>query len=81
MVQRIDVPALTQQTVFNVQWTDCPVDVYEEVARKLWPNMEFGNDYYYYKWSGDEYEAEEYPLIASYLRDNNVDNCLIHWWW
>jgi hypothetical protein len=59
-------PAITQMTVFNAQWTDCPVEVEEEV-KKLWQNHEFGNDHCYFVWdrNGDsciclDEDAEEW---------------------
>lgn len=81
MVQRLGTPAIQQQTVLEVQWSDCPDDVYEEISRKLWRDMEFGNDHYYYNWSGDEDLSDLYPVTAAYLAANNVEKCLIHFWW
>jgi hypothetical protein len=45
--------AISQVTVFNAQWTDCPVEVEAEI-RKLWRNFELGNDHYYFNWCREE---------------------------
>lgn len=80
---------IQQQTIFDVQWSNCPVEVEEEVKR-LWLDMELHNNVCYYSWSGwiknDEYDgpsedAEAYPIIAEYLKTRGVTECLIHWWW
>ena len=63
--------------VFEVQWSNCPVEVEDEV-RKLWKDMEFGNDDYYFKWEEDD---ATYPVITAYLKSQGIDKCLIHWWW
>ncbi len=70
---------IKQVTVFEVQWTNCPVEVKEEVKR-LWKNCEFGNDYFYYNWEAIE-DSDSYPLIHEYLSSRGVTECLIHWWW
>ena len=89
-----DVPsAISQMTVFNAQWTDCPVEVEDEV-KKLWQDMELDNNVCYYAWDRDsEYYVEEsdageepkfadvYPLIDEYLMSKGITQCLIHWWW
>lgn len=79
--------AIRQETVFEVQWSDCPVEVENEV-RELWIEQELGNDFFYYPWdSKDESDdgngtlAEQYPIIAEYLKSKGVTECLIHWWW
>jgi hypothetical protein len=83
-------PALQTELVFQVQWTDCPVEVEEEVKR-LWENEELGNDRFYFQWSreseavnedGDEKPLHEvYPIIDEFLVSKGVTTCLIHWWW
>lgn len=45
--------AIQQKTVFEVQWTDCPVEVEAEV-RHLWRWMELGNDNFYFSWDREE---------------------------
>jgi hypothetical protein len=69
-----------QKIVFEVQWSKCPIEVKEEVKR-LWSDNYLGNDYYYYNWNGGKEEANEYPIIAKYLEENNIQKCLIRWWW
>lgn len=67
-------------TLFDVQWSNCPIEVETEV-RKLWNNWELGNDYYYAEWNHEEMK-DDYPLIAEYLSLRGVSGkCLIHWWW
>lgn len=83
--------AITLERVFNCQWTDCPVEVEAEVKR-LWREIGFGNDHFYYPWESDNdyYNREtkkdtklgkEFPLINEYLRERGIIKCLIHWWW
>lgn len=71
--------AISQVVVFEAQWSTCPAEVETEV-RRLWQDQEYGNDHYYFRWN-DEDNAEDYPVIAEYLRSRNVTDCLIHWWW
>lgn len=71
--------ALNSQIVFEVQWSDCPIEVADEVKR-LWKDITLGNDYFYFSWISSEY-GEDYPIINEYLLSNNVEECLIHWWW
>lgn len=70
---------IQEVTLFDVQWSNCPVEVLEEV-QKLWCNMGFGNDFYYFSWDSEEC-SEDYPIIHEYLQSRNVTKCLIHWWW
>lgn len=76
-----------QQWVLDVQWSDAPAEVIEEV-RKLWRERELGNDSYIYKfgeeaWSWDSRWSDfqegtdnevptRYPAIQQWLLDNNV---------
>lgn len=80
---------IQQVTVFNVQWSNCPVEVETEV-RQLWRDNELGNDRYFYPWNdseeernenGESQDSEEYPIIAEYLRSRGVTKCWIQWWW
>ena len=89
-------PAISQMTVFNAQWTDCPIEVENEVKR-MWGDHELGNDSHYDKWDrdADHYTltpdgeisdvdstfALVYPLIDEYLMSHGISKCLIHWWW
>jgi hypothetical protein len=45
-------PAIRQIYLFEVQWSDCPVEVETEV-KKLWRWQELGNDFYYFSWDRD----------------------------
>lgn len=73
---------IQEKTVFEVQWSNCPVEVEKEV-RRLWRENEYGNDVHYYSWNDedDDSDAEGYPIIAEYLRSRGINRCLIHWWW
>ena len=72
-------PSIRNQIIFEVQWSDCPVEIAKEV-HKLWVDAGYGNDHYYYSWEMVENE-ETYPVIAEYLKSKNITDCLIHWWW
>lgn len=70
--------------VLDVQWSNCPVEIENEV-RKMWQEYELGNNNCYVRWAFDDME-EVYPLIAAFLRskglsENNDERILIHWWW
>lgn len=65
--------------VLDVQWSNCPVEV-EEQVREIWADMGLGNDDYIFKWS-PEHHAEDYPVVASYLKFRGVEDCWIHLWW
>lgn len=74
--------ALTIRRVIECTMSDFPEELMDEV-RQMWVDMEFGNDHYYYEWDCDE-DEEQYPKIASYLKeldDVAYRTCLIHWWW
>lgn len=73
-------PAISLVTVLEATWTDCPLEVQNEI-RVLWRDNEFGNDNNYYSWFGDEDEARQYPEIDRYLTAHGVTKCLIHYWW
>lgn len=66
--------------VFEVQWSNCPVEVIPDVV-KLWENTDLYNDNYFFPWNGSDRLNWEYPLIAEYLKSRNVNECLIRWWW
>lgn len=73
--------AIKQVTVFDVQWSDCPIEVEEEV-KKLWRYYEYGNDHYIHKWeTSADNEEGQWPIIAEYLASKNVTECWIYWWW
>lgn len=53
-----DVPykapsAIQTETIFRAQWSDCPVEVEEEI-KKLWRWQELRNDNCYFRWKRDE---------------------------
>lgn len=75
----MDVDPISQQTVFEAQWTRTPEDVYVQV-RDMWHQYEYGNDYYYMSWDSEE-NGEEWPIIDAFLKSRGVTKCLIHWWW
>lgn len=79
--------AIQATTIFEAQWSDCPVEVEEEV-KQLWRDNELGNDTCYYNWNiENENESDgadgkiKYPLIRAYLKSKKIKKCLIHWWW
>lgn len=68
---------------FDVQWSDCPTQVENEV-RHLWSNLELGNDHYMYKGTLDEEFFDDYPNIYFWLKHNGVsekESFIVHWWW
>ena len=75
---------IQQKTIFEVQWTNCPVEVEKEV-KQLWSDRELGNDNSYASWDMEETNAESenrYPLIQAFLESKGVTgSILIHWWW
>jgi hypothetical protein len=71
---------IKQVTLFDVQWSNCPVEVEEEV-KKLWADNELGNDRYIFQWVGEDHIEENYPIIAEYLKNRGITECIIHWWW
>lgn len=67
-------------TIFEVPAynSGVPDEVVEEVGR-LWRDLEFGNDHYYWGWDGEDWD--DYPLIRAYLQSRGINTCLIHYWW
>ena len=83
---------VTNQTIFHVQWTNCPVEVEDEV-RRLWQECYLNNDSYF-SWDRDDEHvieregkdhelvlAEHYPMIDGFLQSRGISKCLINWWW
>ncbi len=83
---------MQQVWLFDVQWSDCPVEVAAEI-RELWASEELNNGQYY-AWSAgttvydcdtdEEVPFEQvYPLIHWWITKNERanDTVLIHWWW
>jgi len=78
--------AIYATNIFEVQWSNCPVEVADEVKRLWKEDDRLGNDAYYYSWESDETDGEDsdinrYPIIAAYLKSQGITECLIHWWW
>lgn len=71
--------SIQNKIIFEVQWSDCPVEVEKEV-KKLWSDYELGNDHSYINWESEE-QGQDYPIIDEYLKSKNITECLIHWWW
>lgn len=65
---------------FDVQWSNCPVEVEKEV-KQIWRDYELGNDNYFFKWGDYDDEEETYPVVAEYLKSRGIEKCHIHWWW
>ena len=66
---------------FDVQWSNCPTEVEDEV-RKMWADFELGNDHYFIEWHEDL--EEDYPIVSAFLKHKgltNDDKIIIHWWW
>lgn len=77
----------------DAQWSDCPVEVEEEV-RKIWQCLQLGNDHYIFKTcindlsmpSAQEYTHGECPAIVQWVREKvpeikGDEIFIIHWWW
>lgn len=76
-------PALKQVTILDVQWSDCPEEVRDDV-RELWIDRELNNDNCIVKYARNfdvEEYSEAYPTLYRYLEENNIKECWIHWWW
>lgn len=68
---------------FDVQWSDCPIEVEQEVI-SAWQDYELGNDRYIIKCKLDEDLFEDYPNIYFWLQHKGVEQnaqVIIHWWW
>lgn len=68
---------------FDVQWSDCPSFVEDEV-RTLWQDFGYGNDNYIYTTTLDEELFEECPNIYYWLKLKGVnggEKVVVHWWW
>lgn len=69
--------------LFDVQWSDCPIEVEKEV-KELWREYELDNDHSYYRCQLDEELYSEYPKIYMWLKHKGIkeeQDVLIHWWW
>mgnify|MGYP003681990657 FL=1 len=75
--------SVRMQRVFDVQWSDCPLDV-EENVKELWHERELYNDKYIAKFSHDDWDDPRWELIVGWLLLNDVERgetVWIHWWW
>jgi len=70
--------AIKKMVIFEVQWSNCPIEVEHEII-SLWSDRELGNDSSYYHWTSEDVKV--YPIIAEYLSQRDISECLIHWWW
>lgn len=75
--------------LFDVQWSDCPVEI-EEIVEKMWQDYELGNDHYHLTFKGFDDLKEmmsdevDFELVKEYLQTKGVkdnDEVIIHWWW
>lgn len=68
---------------FDVQWSDCPIEVESEV-KHIWSNCEYGNDDYVYKTELNDDLFDDYPKVYLWLKFKGVqenEKVLINWWW
>ena len=69
--------------LFDVQWSDTPEFVLEEV-RQLWSDHNLSNDNYIYKTNLDNDLFKMYPRIYFWLEHKKIkenEEVIIHWWW
>lgn len=69
---------------FDVQWSDCP-DFVEDEVRRMWYDWGLGNDNSFRMVKlGDEEDEVDYPIIMQWLRYKGVpedEEVIVHWWW
>lgn len=79
-----EVPdSVTKRWFFDVQWSNCPQFVENEV-RQMWRSRELGNDNYIYKTQLNNDLFAEYPNVYYWLKHSGVsegEKVIIHWWW
>ena len=77
-------PCVTQRTVLELQWSDCPQVVIDEVA-EVWRdrarNLINDNSYMNIEEDWDLEFGDDMPALRDYLRSKGITNCLVHWWW
>lgn len=69
--------------LFDVQWSDTPEFVLEEV-KQMWCDYNLSNDNYIYKTNLDNNLFKTYPRIYFWLKHKKVkedEEVIIHWWW
>lgn len=64
-------PSVRKEWYFDVQWSDCPQYVEDEV-QQLWGDYELGNDRYIAKVDLDEELFDRYPRIYFWLKHKGV---------
>jgi len=72
-----------QEWVFAPAWSDCPIEVEEEV-KKLWDDYYLEQDEYHIHIVGGDENGDEYPLISEWCRRNGVpekEEVAIRYWW
>tara|TARA_B100000929_G_scaffold108179_1_gene85691 strand:- start:321 stop:650 length:330 start_codon:yes stop_codon:yes gene_type:complete len=75
--------SVKQVTVLDAQWSDCPVEVEDEV-KQIWTDFELGNDRYVYQTQMDDQLREEYPKVYLWLQHKGVkegQEVWVYWWW
>lgn len=75
--------SVTKRWYFDVQHSDCPVEVYLEV-KSAWTDYGLGNDFYVIHQTLDEDLFKRYPKIYLWLLHKGVglnEEVIIHWWW
>lgn len=83
MTARMNTPAISRQVLITAQWTDLPEPVVEDV-KKLWAAFELGNDDSYATFNVEEapdYYGGPYDNLVAYMKENNLREALIHYWW
>lgn len=73
---------------FDVQWSDCPVEI-EAIVKQMWQNSELGNDNYIIKTTPDDVDhhiedEDDIVLMREWLISQGVgedEQVIIHWWW
>lgn len=75
--------SVTKKWFFDVQWSDCPQIVEDEV-RELWCSRQLGNDDYLWRTNMNLELFDEYPNIYFWLKCKGVpegEEVIVHWWW
>lgn len=75
--------SVQKRWVFDVQWSDCPKFVEDEV-RQIWRNEGLANDTSIFKFCMEEEWYADHPNIAQWLSHKGVQDgevVFIHWWW
>lgn len=70
---------------FDVQWSDCPVEVKEQVKER-WRELELGNDCYIFKTTRADLYYDKHYLILQFLLEKepnlgNDEQIIVHYWW